>query len=143
MKRYVLTMLVALLILPVGCTVEPPLPEPRPAGPSVADDMPSDFDARIAAATSISSITTKDHALSVIAQQAAQAGDLAHTLRAVSKISSITTRDTTADQCVTSLLKLNRIGAAKQVADLMSSISRKDKALARIAQTAPASTPPR
>lgn len=126
-----------------GCSVRVESPPSRRHHPphEHSGEVESDFEARIAAARTISSFTTRDRALSVIAVDAAHEGDVYHAVKALSMISSFTTKDSTAEKCADALLEMGMHAGAKKVADQVSSFTTRDRILSKIAQT-PATSPP-
>jgi hypothetical protein len=141
MKSHLSVFLVVFVLIVFGCTVhveeeddwgysDNPPPVPAAEYPQVE----SNFDARIEAANAITSIITRDQALSSIANDASRQLDIADTLRAVSRITSITTKDATAERCVTSFINENKIEDAKRIANQITSITTRDRVLTRIAQ---------
>ena len=112
-----------------------PRPHPSPPAPLCPDHSDSNFEARLAAAHAMSSFTSRDRALSVIAVDAACASDIQHTLKALSAMSSFTRRDSTSEKCADIFLERYMIEEASQVAGQVSSFTTRDRILSNIAQT--------
>ena len=150
MKLYLPVFLVVLALIGVGCTIQfesppdysdypPEVPSEEYPPPIPEEEYPpvkqnSNFDARIAAARSITSFTSKDRALSAIAIDAANELEIEPTLRALSMMTSFTTKDDTAEKCVMPFINSNMIAEAKSIADKITSFTVKDRVLSRIAQ---------
>ncbi len=137
-----LLLLVSVFVL-MGCSVRVESPPSRRHHPPVHEhsgEAKSDFDARIAAARSVSSFVTGDSALSVIAIDAAHESDIYHTVRALSLMSSFVERDSTAEKCADVFLEMHMHEEANKVADQVSSFVTRDRILSKIAQT-PARSP--
>jgi len=143
MKSYLSLFLLVSVFVLTGCSVRVESPPERrhyPPAHEHSDRAESDFDARIAAARSVSSFVTRDSALSVIAVDAAHESDIYHTVRALSLISSFVQRDSTAEKCADVFLEMYMHAEAKKVADQVSSFVTRDRILSKIAQT-PARSP--
>lgn len=144
MKSRSSVLLLGLAFALVGCSVRvenPPHPRHYPPAHKHPAPTGSDFDARIAAAGSISSFTRRDAALSVIAVDAADEGDVYHASKALSMISSFTKRDSTAERCADIFLEYRMHAAAGKMADHVSSFTTRDRILSKIAQTPAADSP--
>jgi hypothetical protein len=83
----------------------------------------------------MSSFTSRDKALSVIAVDAACAADIGYTVKALSSMSSFTRRDSTAEKCADVFLESHMIEEARKVAGQVSSFTTRYRILAKIAQT--------
>lgn len=112
-----------------------PRPAPSPPVPLCPDHADSNFEARLTAANAMSSFTSRDRALSVIAVDAACAADIQHTLKALSSMSSFTRRDATAEKCADIFLESYMVEEASEVAGKVSSFTTRDRILSKIAQT--------
>ena len=138
MKSYASILLTISMLLFVGCSVrieDPPSPTPSPPVPEQSGEVNAEFDARIAAARSISSFIKRDNALSVIAVDAAHAPDSVRCIKALSLISSFIQCDSAAEKCADIFLQNHMLAEAKKVADHASSFIAKDRILSKIAQT--------
>lgn len=142
MKLHLSVFMAVFILMNIGCSIHEeesedwdyshnPPPVPAAEYPQVEN---SNFDARIDAANLITSIITRDNAMSSIANDASRQLDIANTLRAISRITSIIIRDSTADRCVTPFINENRIEDARRIANQITSIIMKDRVLTRIAQ---------
>ncbi len=128
----------------IGCSVRvesPPSRRPHRPVHEHSGEVESDFDARIAAARSVSSFVTRDRSLSVIAVDAAHEGDIYHASKALSGISSFVQRDSTAEKCADAFLENNMHAEARKVAGQVSSFVTRDRILSKIAQTPAPSLP--
>jgi hypothetical protein len=158
MKSRLFVLIAALMFIYSGCMIQlgyPPEPSDYPDSsdyPPVYDDSdypppppipdaeyPSDtrdfnFDARINAARSMTSISSRDAAFTSIALDAANVLDIRHTITAVSMIMSISAKDNAAEKCVTPFINKNMMEEASRIANQITSISTKDRVLARIAR---------
>jgi hypothetical protein len=125
-----------------GCSVRVEGPPSRRHHPphEHSHTTESDFEARIAAAKSISSFVESDRALSVIAVDAAHEGDVYHAVKALSSISSFVQGDKTAEKCADIFLEMGMHAGARKVAAQVSSFTTRDRILSKIAQT-PATGP--
>jgi hypothetical protein len=158
MKSHLFVLMAILIFISTGCMIQlgyPPEPSDYPDSsdyppvyddsdyppppPIPEDEYPSDmrdsnFDARINAARSMTSISSRDAALTSIALDAANVLDIKHTITAVSMIVSISAKDNAAEKCVTPFINKNMMEDAHRIANQMVSISAKDRVLARIAR---------
>ncbi|MBN1975036.1 MAG: hypothetical protein JW787_15450 [Sedimentisphaerales bacterium] len=139
MKSHMSLLMVFWVLIGFGCSVRvggpPHTHYPPPYPPSeYPEEEYSNFDARIDAAKSIASFTTRDQTLSAIAIDASGVLDIEHTIRALSMISSFTAKDDAADKCATPFINENMLEDAKCITNQISSFSTKDRVLARIAQ---------
>lgn len=141
MKSCLSVFLVVYALIAFGCVIhiDPPVDyEEYPSDGPVVEEYPqaynSDFDARINAAKSITNFSSRDKALSSIAQDAAHELDIEHTLRALSLITNFSTRDDTADKCVNPFINENMAEEAQKIANKITNFSTRDRVLTRIAQ---------
>lgn len=124
----VATFIVTLSLLATGCTREaakPPDGPPSEKGP---------FATRLAAALTISNVTSKDDAISRVALDAAEAGDGEVTTKAISAISNVQTKDAAASRAALKLAKASRGEEANAVARMISNIGVRDQTLAKLAK---------
>ena len=140
MKSHIPILLLVSTMALSGCFVRiggsrRPRPCPAPPAPLCSEQTDSDFAGRLAAAHAISSFTSRDRALSVIATDAACASDIDHTLKALSSMSGFTRRDASAEKCAYIFLERHMVAEARKVADQVSSFTTRDRILAKIART--------
>ena len=136
-----LFLLVSVFML-AGCSVRVEGPPSRRHHRRVhehAGEAESDFEIRIAAARSIRSFVERDNVLSVIAVDAANEGDVYHSVKALSMISSFVQGDKAAEKCSDVFLEMGMHAGAKKVADQVSSFVTRDRILSKIARTPDAS----
>lgn len=88
---------------------------------------------RLAAAKQMTSMTEKDDACRMVAQDAAELSEPAIALEALQQISSLTVRDAAAEVCAKKLISLGKPADATKVANTISSINLRDSVLKRIA----------
>jgi hypothetical protein len=141
MKSYLSLFLVVFVLIGFSCVIhiDPPVDnEEYPSDGPLVEEYPqaynSDFDARINAAKSIMNFSSRDKALSSIAQDAAHELDIHHTIQALSMITNFSIRDNTADKCVNPFINENMIEEAQKIAKNITNFSTRDRVLARIAQ---------
>ena len=138
MKSSLYVFLVVFAIVGSGCIIHVEPSDDYDNPPVVIHEYPvervnSNFDARIEAAETIMSFTSRDKALASIAIDAANMLDVEHTIKALSMMTSFTAKDNAAENCVTPFINRNMSGEAKSIADQMTSFSAQDRVLTRIA----------
>lgn len=128
------------LLISVEKKVSPPPPPPPPQVvyvPVQPTSQPvvtgTDLQARYAAASDVSSLSTRDTLMAKLAADAAGIGDVAMAKQALLQIASLSMRDNTSESVALTLAGRGQRAEAAEIARSISSLSQRDKTLAALA----------
>ena len=124
MRSFLLLILLAILSgLGAGCSGDKPSPQPPP-----------NFQPRLDAALAIGDPTARDRALTSLAKDATEAGEVEIVKKAVDKISDPHTKDITADRAALKLSSMGKSAEAVEVAKMINDKALRDGLLSKLSK---------